>query len=561
MMRTAPLPADCGCRPKIRVRLEEEFLSAGAVAEWHAGRFTTGGETHVIDWLDNPSDDIEWHIVLHKFHHAPILVQRWCDTGEGRHLDLLEAHVEAWVTQIPCGFIAADVTGRRIRNWIYALALLDGARPSLAAAMTASLRRQVRWLRDNLHAERNHRTLELFAIYIAGAWLDEEEWTGFAMEELLANARSDFLDDGVHVELSSHYHCIALRNFIEAVEIADDNGLPVPSELRAIIARASHFARMLHKPDGTIPALSDGDVGDYRQMLGLGQDPRLVEPFPEGGYVIMRDRQAVLGHRDGGYLALDCGGVGEGNHGHLDCLSFEFAACGRSLIVDPGRYTYHEGGETNWRAEFRRTRAHNLVQVDRLEQTLYRQGPKRMKIGGPAPYAELLACHDLGYFRIVQASAASALYPVVHQRSILSHDDGWWVIHDRLEGLDELLYEALFQLGREALGNTFAAHSHEDTQRFLTPDLTILMQSSHALETSFERGWVAPRYGKKYEAPRLVAAQRGRSAWFSTLLLPGALQHCVPTFQSELCGVTVGGENFSVPYVAALPSSTRGAQC
>ena len=70
-----------------------------------------------------------------------------------------------------------------------------------------------------------------FAIFIAGVWLRDEEWRHFEQSELLINARCDFLPDGAHVELSPHYHCIALRNFIEAMQIADDNGLPFPAEL------------------------------------------------------------------------------------------------------------------------------------------------------------------------------------------------------------------------------------------------------------------------------------------------------------------------------------------
>ncbi len=63
----------------------------------------------------------------------------------------------------------------------------------------------------------------------------------------------------------------------------------------------------------------------------------------------------MAGDPDGQYLVFDCGALGEGNHGHLDCLSFELAAFGRSLIVDPGRYTYFEGGPMNERAAFRGT--------------------------------------------------------------------------------------------------------------------------------------------------------------------------------------------------------------
>ena len=102
---------------------------------------------------------------------------------------------------------------------------------------------------------------------------------------------------------------------------------------------------------------------------------------------------------------FDCGPLGEGNHGHFDALSFELAAHGRSLVVDPGRYTYSEAVDAidgvNWRPHFRGTAAHNTVCVDGRSQTRYAPKPikgasrhapgsVRHKIAGPAPLTELV---------------------------------------------------------------------------------------------------------------------------------------------------------------------------
>lgn len=531
-------PAQTLACPRIRVRLEPEFADAALLKALHEGWLTVHGERHSlgdpVDWLINPSTDIEWHIVLHKFHHAPALVQHWRDSGEARHVALLERHVDGWIAAVPPGFIAADVTGRRVRNWVFALALLDGAFVPLARRMEASLREQVAWLRGNLHAQRNHRTLELFAIFIAGVWLGEAEWTGFAMAELLANAEADFLPDGVHVERSSHYHCIALRNLIEAVDLADDNGLAVPPELRAIIARAGRFAHALHKPDGTIPALSDADTGDYRAMLGPAPAFAPVESFEHGGYTVMRGVS-------GGYLILDHGPIGEGNHGHLDCLSFEWASADRSLIVDPGRYTYHEAGETNWRAAFRGTRAHNVVQVDGEEQTLYRQGPKRMKIAGPSPQAGLFERRSGENWQLVRAFCHSAQYDVRHERSVIAHKDGWWVIHDRLLAPDHHDYELLFQLDPLAQG-VAEWRDLPAGPAVVSPDLVLVPLAGEAMACSFEQGWVAPSYGLRQPAPRVVCRQRAASGWFATLLTTGA----VPEFSADGHAVKVAGETFRI---------------
>jgi hypothetical protein len=79
-------------RPRVRVRFDEDICAAKSLDQLRVGCFTVHGETHAIgdpvDWLHNPSDDIEWHIVLHKFFHAPGLVQAWIESGDAAYFDL-----------------------------------------------------------------------------------------------------------------------------------------------------------------------------------------------------------------------------------------------------------------------------------------------------------------------------------------------------------------------------------------------------------------------------------------------------------------------------------------
>jgi hypothetical protein len=474
-----------------------------------------------VDWLCNPSADIEWHIALHKMYHAPGLVQAFLDSGDERYLMLWQDHLLGWINVIEPGFIAADVTGRRIQNWVYALSLyLTGdclaIDHSFVGQVELSLGEQIAWLRDNLHPSRNHRTLELFAIFIGSLWLQSDNGIAFALDALADNAEADFLSDGVHVELSSHYHCIVLRNFIDVIELAQDNDIAVPERLLQIIEKARYFARALHKPDGHIPMLGDADTGDYRAMLGVGPTIGRIALFPDAGYVFLRDAAAVAGNPDGQYLVFDFGPLGAGNHGHLDCHSFELAAFGRSLIVDPGRYTYFEGGTINARAAFRATAAHNLVQVDGREQTAYRQGPKRMKIAGPSPATELITAHE----DCVAARARSAEYDVVLERRIIRGDAGWWLVHDTMTGTDQHDYDLRFQLSPETDGATHIIELPCGARGILSPNLILIPLGSSALQIVIEDGWVAPGYGVKQAAPRVRCHQNTSSGWFATLLVP-----------------------------------------
>jgi Heparinase II/III-like protein/Heparinase II/III N-terminus len=520
-MRPALAPKMRQHKPAIRVRLDPEFSSRAVLDDMMAGQFSALGERHAlgtpVDFSHNPSDDIEWLIILNKFYHAPGLVQAWIETRDRRYLDLWKVQTRRWIETMEPGFIAADVTGRRVQNWVYALSLWeeDGADfdPEFRTLVDRSIAEQLEWLRENLHPSRNHRTLELLALLLGAVWLGHDpDWV---LTALANNAAEDFLPDGVHAELSSHYHCIVLRNFLDAIDLARDNGISVQPNFLTTVEKASHFANVLHKPDGLIPALSDADVGDYRDMLGPRAAPSECEVFADAGYVILRDAAAALGDRDGHYLVFDCGPLGAGNHGHLDCLSFEFAALGRSLIVDPGRYTYFEGGPVNERAAFRGTAAHNVVQVDQLEQTAYAQGPSRMKIAGPAPDATLLRAEA----RCVHARMASHEYDVVQDR-IVVRGDGWWIIHDRLTSPSEHDYALRFQLSPEAQDHVHRVEFTTGAKAFLSPELMVVPLASNQAEFEIEPAWVSPTYGIRHSAPRLKITQRAADAWFSTLLLP-----------------------------------------
>src|ERR1051325_757405 len=119
--------------------------------------------------------------------------------------------------------------------------------------------------------------------------------------------------------------------------------LPAGSDER--LSRACDFALHMRRPDGTIPALSDSDSGDYGELLDLAarrlERPELARPpeghssFIDGGYFVQRAGSL--------YLIFDCGPLGDGGHGHYDALSIEAWSGESPLVLDPGRFTYAEG--------------------------------------------------------------------------------------------------------------------------------------------------------------------------------------------------------------------------
>jgi hypothetical protein len=414
---------------------------------------------------------------------------------------------------VPPDHDAAEVTARRILNWIYAWqALADaGAEPApgLDTALLRSIARQARHVRENLAPRRNHRTLELYSLLIAALALPDLDpggaLLGEAVLELDRNLESDFRADGVHVEASTHYHLIALRSFVGARENARRYGVSLPDGFEERLLRACDFAVHCRRPDGQIPALSDADEGDYSDLLELaGVDPAPPQThadFPEGGYYMQRSGWDA----DARFLIFDCGPLGEGGHGHYDLLSFEAFAYGRPIVVDPGRFSYSED-PPNLRRWFRGTAAHNTVTVDGLDQTPY----TRTRPTGPVAEGRFLGRTTRPGLDVLEAEARSPVYEAIHRRRIAFVDERYWVIEDHLSGEREHRYDLRLHLAAtdaEVRGNTVRA-----------PGLALAILGAESV--SLEPGWISPRYGERYEAPVISAVATGTEATFVTLLAP-----------------------------------------
>jgi hypothetical protein len=229
----------------------------------------------------------------------------------------------------------------------------------------------------------------------------------------------------------------------------------------------------------------------------------------------------VARYEDEQYLLFDCGPLGAGNHGHLDLLSFELAAYGRSLVLDPGRYTYDESGEVNERALFRGTASHNTVLVDGRNQTRYEAHGSKFRVRGPEPGRELKSFVTHESFDFVHGVARSHEYPVVHERRIFFLRPEYWVICDSLQAAEVHQYDLLFHLSHEAYGRTEVI-GDEATLGIDSPGLVLAQAPDARVSASMVTGYVAPRYGIKLRAPVLRFSQSGANASFVTVLFPYA---------------------------------------
>ena len=546
-------------RPHIRFRpiIDAEHLRKAAIDMTLDDCFDFNGERHCypsgVKWQHNPSQDIEWLIMLQKSYFFVGLGYQFQRTANRCYLEKWVALSRSWIAQNEPGVIASDVTGRRIQNWIFAFYYFvhdnSGSRmpADFLPLFLQALHQQVEYLIDNLTAARNHRTLELYALFLAAVVFPEfrraDHWRRFAVEALAENAGTDILPDGAHCELSTFYHQVVLKNLLAVKELAAGNAIDLPAAFDRAVCRALDFSAHVHKPDGRIPSLSDGDCGSFTDLLesgarlyghptarfvasrgnAPGPEPVRSRAFPDAGYYVLRGawRDTRRAWEDSPYLIFDCGPIGAGNHGHLDLLSIEVAARGRSLIVDPGRYTYDESGAVNWRALFRGTAYHNTVSVDGKNQTRYRHSPRHGKhrILGEHARGKLLGFVSEQDFDYLQGSVASAEYSAIHERRIFFAAGEYWLIWDWLHDTEPHDYCLAFHLGAEANGHTHH-YRGETTHQVHSPNLLVAQLERDNTWFDLSDGWVSPVYGTRLAAPILHYHRYQRETTFETLLIP-----------------------------------------
>ena len=515
--------------------IEHKYRDISIANEVCEGIFTFAGQTLRLgtqpDWLTTglPEDD-EWRIEWYKFYYGLDLAHAFAVTGKTKYRQAWMHLVQSWIAQVPVGLDSSDIAARRIQNWIYAWNLFS--RECEFAAdfedqIVERLDAEVRHLRCNLSAERNHRTLELYALFIAALALpelDQDELLEFAVAELHRNLLTDVRPDGVHREQSTHYHMTALRSFLGARENARRFGLEFPASYDERLEKACEFLLHIQRPDGLIPALSDADTGNYSDLLELAAlrvPAETCASFPDGGYFIQRSGWDA----DARYLVFDCGPIGDGGHGHYDLLSIEVAANGRPLIVDPGRFTY---ADSEWRHRFKGTAAHNTVCVDDLDQVEYRRGKPK----GPLAEGRLLERFTTPGLDILCGEVRSPAYEAIHTRRIFFVAGEYWLIVDSLRGSVPHKYDLRFHLTAQALN-----HCTRIPGGIRTPDMVLsnckwVATEGHPYRCSLSHGWISQRYGIKQAAPVVSFVSTGEANTdFYTLIAPRTLSAPLPRLQ------------------------------
>jgi hypothetical protein len=521
---------------------------------------------------------IVWELNRHQYFLT--LGRAYWYTHDERYAQTWVAHLNSWMNQNPpklgINWASSLEVAFRAISWLWSWYFFRDSPHLTPALFLRTLKflyvhaRHVETYLSTYFSPNTHLTGEALGLYYLGTLLPEFRraagWRANGKRILLTELHRHVKPDGVYFEQSSYYHRYTTDFLAHLTILGRLNGEPAGADLEGKYTALLDHLMHLTRPDGTTPFLGDDDGGrlvllderpandfraalstgavvlerpDYKYVAGelaeetlwlLGDKARQTfdhldanppaqasRAFADGGYYVLRDGW----QRDSNYLLLDCGPHGMMNcgHAHADMLALELAAGGRTLLVDPGTFTYT--GSAEWRAAFRSSLAHNTLALDG-ESSSAPGGTFTWKSVARAQPLRWLSHERFDYFAGGHDGYERLAAPATHVRSTLFLKRDYWVLHDRVETTGPHRYELRFQFASDA-HPAIETEADSVAVRERQPGKAGLEIFAPGSEGAWrqEDGWVSSCYAARSRAPLLVYSATGSgSQEFVTFLVP-----------------------------------------
>ena len=257
-------------------------------------------------------------------------------------------------------------------------------------------------------ADHNHYFMEMLGLLAIGVYFPELEpaWADQALHELQRCVRKQFTADGGHIEACPTYHNVCVVLLARYLVLAEAAGRPLPAETRALAAASAGQTLHSVRPTGLIVPWGDstrsnqveaalwlyrttGELDTLQHLAGLmGEaqvqahatphlwdidDPAALfaqlgrPPGPQPLVRFDRGNDQVMARtawrRDALSVFFSCHSplVPGSGHQHIDLGGFDFTALGRTLVADPGVFTYREDAD---RKLFKSAEYHSVLTID-----------------------------------------------------------------------------------------------------------------------------------------------------------------------------------------------------
>jgi len=454
-----------------------------------------------LDYLDVEiagDKKIIWELNRHQYFQT--LGQAYWLTGDERYARVFVSHLEAWMDANPpklgINWASSLEVAFRSISWLWAFYFFKSS-PSLTSEVFKRawkfLYLSARHLESYLStyfSPNTHLTGEALGLFYIGTLLPEfkeaKRWQELGCRILVEQLPIHVQRDGVYFEQSTYYHRYTTDFYQHLLLLARANDFALPSQVEEALVLLLDHLMYITRPDGTTPLVGDDDGGrlamldvrdandfrgtlataavafnrgDYKFVAGAAAEELLwltgvaglerydsiaaTEPaktsvaFTEGGYFVMRDGWTP----DSNYLLFDCGPHGSLScgHAHADALAIDVAANGRTVLVDPGTYTYT--GSKDLRDWFRSSQAHNTVTLDDVSSSVP---------GSAFTWKTKLTCRLRKWISEDRFDFISGEHDGFLKRSLLFVKGEYWIIRDTVSDPNEHRGEVKFHFDSTA---------------------------------------------------------------------------------------------------------------
>jgi hypothetical protein len=533
-----------------------------------------------LNYLDSErfgDKKITWELNRHQYFAT--LGQAYWLTGDERYAQTFSAHINSWCAENPpklgINWASSLEVAFRSISWLWALHFFrhsSALTPEIFSTIAKFLYINALHLETYLStyfSPNTHLTGEALGLFYLGTMLPEfkeaERWRRTGLRILVEQLERHVQADGAYFEQSTYYHRYTTDFYLHLRILLAANNQGLPQQLDGKLQQLLDFLMYVKRPDGRTPMVGDDDGGrlvtlddrpanDFRATLSTGAavfgraDYKFVadepaeetlwllgaeglakldqlmarEParqsigFEDSGYYVLRDSWAP----EANYMFFDCGHHGADNcgHAHADALSFELAVHGRTLLIDPGTYTYTASKEM--RDSFRSSAAHNTLVVDD-ESWSIPAGPFSWNTIGNCRISSWISKDRFDYVAANQDRPHGYSAGLTHWREVLFLKDDYWVIRDRIGSF-----------GNHNIKLWFHFDSSVAPLRGKDQTIRVISENGHStglqLATFAERGewiresgWVSHCYGVKDEGPVCVYSVHSNGpAELITFLVP-----------------------------------------
>ncbi|MEN8117309.1 MAG: alginate lyase family protein [Bacteroidota bacterium] len=420
------------------------------------GQVPWGDDGHRDWYYKGPNNDREWAWLSNRHSQINYVLSVYFETGNPKYAEYIDQFLKDFIIKsMPYPGVKSSTSvwrglevAARAKVWsriFYGFLNSEYFSDATKLLMLSSLPDHAHY-NCNFHGGNNWLTMEISALAtVATNWPEykkSDEWLEYAIKTISESMKGQVYPDGVQTELTSHYHNVAMRNFVLFKEICDRADQPLPDFFTQTIEKMYSYIARVVRPDGNRILNNDGDRGSDVELIlegaekynhpeweyiatngRLGKKPKDGPSYfyPWAGQLISRSGY----YSDAHWSFFDVGPWGSG-HQHNDKLHISISAYGRDLLVDAGRFAYTGEVAQKFRRYAKGTQGHNSVLIDGKGQM-----PDVRVVDEPLSekHWKIMPEYDFAWNSF---NKYYDLENVKHNRSVMYVRGEFWVIIDKI---------------------------------------------------------------------------------------------------------------------------------